>query len=150
MLQIRKESIFIQARRKEMKLRVRVGGEKREIFRKFSFSLCIITFQLCPNSSLVFLALSLIVTSEVESSQRKNGSKGFIPKGVNTSPRVCWSYTRLGDRNLFGPQPILLGSKILVTPHITELTWILQVKLHYKLNLQITFMRVALHFHSII
>lgn len=83
-----------------MKLRVRVG-EKREIFRKFSFSLCIITFQLCPNSSLWFLALSLIVTSEVESSKRKNGSKGFIPKGVNTSPRVCWSYTRLGDRNLF-------------------------------------------------
>jgi len=61
MLQIREESSFIQARRKEMKPRVRVGviqarrkemkprvrvgGEKGDISK--IGSLCIITFQLC-------------------------------------------------------------------------------------------------------
>lgn len=109
-------------------------GEKREIFGKCSFSLWIITFQLCPNSSLGFLALSLIVTSEVESSKRKNGSKGGIPKGVNTSPRVCWSYTRLGGRNLSGPQPIFFQFQNFGYPthHIINMDLTGQITLQIK------------------
>jgi len=86
MLQIREESSFIQARRKEMKPRVRVGGKGR-YFQNWLF-----VYNYFPIvSSLVFLALSLIVTPEVDSCERKNGSKGFILKGVNTSPRLCCS-----------------------------------------------------------